>query len=56
MVMLPGVLQIIVGVNAVIPTTGIMSMVRNSVRFLLKMTEESMESSMVDETPTMNCM
>lgn len=56
MVMLPGVLHIIVGMDAVIPTTGIMRMARNSVRFYLKMTERSMDSSVVDETPTMNLM
>ena len=53
MVMLPGVLHIIMGMYAVIPTTSIMRMARNSVRFYLKMTK-SMDSSVVNETPTMN--
>ena len=56
MVMLSGVLHIIMGMDAVIPTTGIMSMARNSVRFFFKMTERSMDSSVVDETPTTNLM
>jgi len=55
MVMLPDVLHIIMGMDAVIPTTGLMRMARNSVRFFLKMTK-SMDSSVVDETPTMNLM
>jgi len=56
MVMLPGVLHIIMGMAAVIPTTGVMRMARNSVRFFFKMTERSMDSSVVDETPTTNLM
>ena len=56
MVMLLGVLHIIMGMAAVIPTTGIMRMARNSVRFFLNMTERSMDSSVVNETPTMNLM
>jgi hypothetical protein len=40
MVMLPGVLHIIMGMDVVIPMTGIMRMARNSVRFFLKMMEE----------------
>ncbi len=55
MVMLPGVLHINMGIDAVIHTTGIMRMERNSVRFFLKMTK-SMDSFVVDETPTMNLM
>ena len=55
MVMLPGVLHIIMGMDAVIPTTGIMRMARYSVRFFLKMTK-SMDFSVVDETPMLNLM
>ena len=51
--MISDVLHIMTGMAAFIPTTGIMRMAKNSVLFFLKMVK-SMDSSVADETPTMN--